>query len=52
VPAGDAPAMAQAITKLADDATLARSLGQAARSKAFAQYDIRAIAKTYQELWA
>lgn len=52
VPSGDAPAMARAMTRLADDAALARSLGQAAREKALAQYDIRATAKTYQALWA
>ena len=52
VPSGDAPAMARAMTRLADDAALARSLGQAAQSKALAQYDIRATAKTNQALWA
>jgi len=52
VPSGDAPALARAITRLAGDAALARSLGQAAREKALAHYDIRATAQTYQALWA
>ncbi len=54
VPARDADALANAIARLQDDPVLAQRLGQAARSKALAQFDERiVIARTlavYREL--
>ena len=43
VPVRDVLALAQAIARLQDDRSLARSLGQAARAKALAEYDERRI---------
>ena len=43
VPVRDVLALAQAIARLQDDRSLARSLGEAARAKALAEYDERRI---------
>jgi glycosyltransferase involved in cell wall biosynthesis len=43
VPARDAAALAQAIARLQDDPALARRLGEAARTKALAQFDERVV---------
>ncbi len=43
VPVRDASALAQAIARLQDEPSFARRLGEAARVKAFAEYDERRI---------
>jgi glycosyltransferase involved in cell wall biosynthesis len=43
VPARDAAALAHAIARLQDDPALARRLGEAARTKALAQFDERVV---------
>lgn len=50
----DAPALASAIARLQDDPALARRLGDAARTKALAQFDERVVIRdtlaVYREL--
>ncbi len=49
VPPGDADALAKAITRLAAESGLRRSLGDAARKRA-SRYDVAAVAAGYREL--
>ena len=51
VPPADAPKLAEAITRLAGDATLAETLGRSAQHKAYAEFDIMAVIRKYVAAW-
>ena len=50
-PAGDAAALASALSRLAGDSTLRRQLGAAARDSALAKFDARAFAAAFAALY-
>ena len=56
VPAGDPPALAQAILRVAAAPELARDMGRAARARVEARFEVRhmvrAYERLYEEVWA
>ncbi|CAB3678166.1 glycosyl transferase family 1 [Achromobacter piechaudii] len=51
VPVRDAPALADAIARLVEDAALRQSMGEAGRKLAESEFDIRRVARVHVELY-
>jgi glycosyltransferase involved in cell wall biosynthesis len=51
VPIGDVPALAQAVTRLVDDAELRERLGAAGRERAVARFDLAVVCEKTRELY-
>ena len=52
VPSGDAPALGLALDRLIEDSTMRFAMGVAARVRAESLYDVRTMARRWEELYA